>query len=88
MKMRKYVDSIQGAGSWDRMHDLIGKQKLFGWEMPPITVDGAVVHIFPGSDREVTLEAVQNEVRKTLRSVLLKMPHSGRLLLSEEEGTQ
>ncbi len=69
MKMRDYVDGIQGAGSWDRMHDLIDRQELFGWSMPLVEVDGHRVHIFPGADREVTLEAVQDEVRKVLRDV-------------------
>lgn len=64
MKMREYVDGIQGPGSWDRMHDMIDKMIIFGWEMPPVEVDGRKVHIFPGSDREVTLEQVQNEIRK------------------------
>jgi hypothetical protein len=66
MKMREYVYGIQGEGSWDRMHDLIAKKSLFGWEMPPVSVDGMTVHIFPGTDREVSLEAVQNEIRKRL----------------------
>jgi hypothetical protein len=30
MKMREYVDRIQGEGTWDRMHDLIAKQEIFG----------------------------------------------------------
>jgi hypothetical protein len=30
MKMREYVDRIQGEGAWDRMHDLIAKQELYG----------------------------------------------------------
>lgn len=66
MKMREYVDSLQGEGSWDRMHDSISKMDLFGWDMPPVEVDGRTVHIFPGTDREVTLEAVQNEIRKSI----------------------
>lgn len=64
--MREYVDGIQGAGSWDRMHDLIEQKQMFGWEMPPVEVDGATVHIFPGTDREVTLEQVQAEIRNTI----------------------
>jgi hypothetical protein len=36
MKMREYVDRIQGEGTWDRMHDLIAKQEIFGWPMPPM----------------------------------------------------
>jgi hypothetical protein len=32
-------------------------------------VDEHRVHIFPGSDREVTLEQVRNEVRKALREI-------------------
>lgn len=64
MKMRDYVDAIQGAGSWDRMHDLIARQEILGWQMPMVEVDGRQVHIFPGSDREVTIEAVKGEIRK------------------------
>lgn len=67
MKMRDYVDAIQGDGSWDRMHDLIERQQIFGWQMPMIEIDGRQVHVFPGSDREVTLEAVKNEIRKVFR---------------------
>jgi len=63
MKMREYVDRIQGEGTWDRMHDLIAKQEIFGWPMPPIEVDGATVSIFPGVDREVTLEEVKDAIR-------------------------
>lgn len=62
--MREYVDGLQGKGSWDRMHDLIAKKELFGWSLPPVEVDGRKVNIFPGDDREVTLERVQNEIRK------------------------
>lgn len=69
MKMRDYVDAIQGQGSWDRLHDAINGMQLFGWDMPPIEVDGKTVHIFPGTDREVTLEAVQNEIRKAFSQV-------------------
>jgi hypothetical protein len=64
MKMREYVDGIQGVGSWDRMHDAIDRQEIRGWTLPPIEVDGMHVNIFPGTDREVMLEAVQNEIRK------------------------
>ena len=76
MKMREYVDNIQGEGSWDRMHDLINDMNLFGWSMPEVEVDGSMVAIFPGTDREVTLEQVQNEIRKSLLSARV---------LSEEE---
>lgn len=69
MKMREYVDSIQGEGSWDRMHDAINGMNLFGWEMPPVVVDGKTISIFPGTNREVTLEEVQNEIRKSLKRV-------------------
>jgi hypothetical protein len=69
MKMRDYVDGIQGPGSWDTMHDLIDKQQILGWDLPPIMVDNHLVHVFPGTDREVTLEAVQNEVRKALAEI-------------------
>lgn len=34
--------------------------------LPPIEVDGHKVNIFPGEDPDVTLEEVQNEVRKAL----------------------
>lgn len=64
MTMREYVDGIQGAGSWDRMHDLIARMEIFGWDMPPVEVDGHKVHVFPGTNREATLEQVQNEVRR------------------------
>jgi hypothetical protein len=67
MKMREYVDGIQGAGSWDNMHDRIAGGHIGGWSMPPVDVDGMRVNIFPGTDREVTLEAVQAEIRKVLR---------------------
>jgi hypothetical protein len=69
MKMREYVDRIQGEGTWDRMHDLIAKQEIFGWPMPPIEVDGATVSIFPGVDREVTLEQVKDAIRKVFREL-------------------
>lgn len=69
MKMREYVDSIQGAGSWDRMHDLIEKKQLFGWRLPDIDVDGHKVSIFPGTNREVTLDEVKNELRKVFAQV-------------------
>lgn len=65
MKMREYVDSLQGAGAWDRMHDLIDQKRLGGWSMPPVDVDGQEVHIFPGTNRDITLEQVQNEIRKS-----------------------
>lgn len=64
--MREYVDGIQGEGAWDRMHDLIDCKELFGWKMPPVEVDGKTVSIFPGTDREVTLERIQAELRKCL----------------------
>jgi hypothetical protein len=69
MKMREYVDSIQGQGSWDGMHKLIGDKKLLGWSLPPIEVDGHKVSIFPGEDPEVTLEDVQNEIRKAFAAI-------------------
>jgi hypothetical protein len=65
--MREYVDSIQGEGSWDKINDLITQGEIFGWEMPPVEVDGKTFHIFPGTDREVTLEQVQNEIRKVIK---------------------
>jgi len=64
MKMREYVDAIQGAGAWDRMHDLITDGKIFGWRLPPIHVDGTTVYIFPGTNREVSLGEVRDEIRK------------------------
>lgn len=67
MKMREYVDGIQGAGSWDRMHDRIAGKQIGGWSMPPVEVDGLQFNIFPGTDREVTLEAVQAEIRKVFK---------------------
>lgn len=69
MKMREYVDGIQGAGSWDRMHDLIEAKSIAGWDLPPVEVDGRHIHIFPGEDREVSLEAVKNEIRKVFASI-------------------
>ena len=66
MKMREYVDNIQGKGSWDRMHDFMNKGEILGWDLPSIDVDGMKVNVFPGTDREVTLEQVQNEIRKVL----------------------
>lgn len=71
MKMREYVDVIQGEGAWDRMHDCIDRQELFGWSLLPVEVDGPKVHIFPGDDREVTLEAVQDQVRKALATAII-----------------
>ena len=62
--MREYVDGIMGAGKWDHMHDFIERQEIFGWSLPPIEVDGRKCNIFPGSNREVTLESVQDELRK------------------------
>jgi len=66
MKMREYVDNIQGHGSWDNMHDL---KRIFGWSLPPVSVDGHKVHIVPGENREVTLEEVQNEIRKAFAAI-------------------
>lgn len=80
MKMREYVDGIQGEGAWDNMHDKIANMDLFGWRMPPVIVDGRKVNIFPGENREVTLEAVQAEVRKAFAQVAdSRIPrHNGR----------
>lgn len=72
MKMREYVDGIQGAGSWDRMHDMIANQQILGWRMPPVEVDGRKVSIFPGDNREVTLEQVQNELRRVFAARAVK----------------
>lgn len=66
MKMREYVDNIQGPGSWDAMHDKIDQMEVNGWTMPPVWVNGHKISIFPGTDREVTLEQVQDEIRKVL----------------------
>ncbi len=68
-KMREYVDEIQGSGAWDGMHDLIGEMSLVGWDMPPVTVDGKVFHVFPGTNREATVEEVQAEIRRALALV-------------------
>ena len=67
LTMREYVDAIQGEGAWDQMHDLIERRQLLGWKLPPVTVDGTTVNIFPGSNREVTLQQVQDEIRKGLK---------------------
>lgn len=67
--MREYVDSIQGEGAWDRMHDAIERKDIFGWRMPPVEVDGVRVSVFPGSDRETTLEKVQTEIRKAIAQI-------------------
>jgi hypothetical protein len=70
MKMREYVDGIQGAGSWDRMHDLINAGRISGWRLPPIEIEpGVTAHIFPGTDREVTLEAVKAEMSKAFAQI-------------------
>lgn len=69
MTMREYVDSIQGAGSWDKMHDLIEQQQLAGWTLPPVEVDGHLVRIFPGENREATLDQVKGEIRKFLAEI-------------------
>lgn len=62
--MREYVDGIQGEGSWDRMHDLIDQKQIFGWRLPDVEVDGHKCSIFPGTNREVALEEVKEELRK------------------------
>lgn len=69
MKMREYVDNIKGEGYWDKMLDLIAEGELWGWTMPDIPLDGGKVYIFPGENREVTLEEVQAEIRRTLNNV-------------------
>lgn len=69
MKMREYVDAIQGEGAWDRMHDLIDRKELFGWTQPTVMVDGKSISIFPGENREVTLEQVQAEIRRVFASI-------------------
>ena len=47
--------------------------------MPPVVVDDKLVHIFPGTNREVTLEEVKNEIRKSLKRFreLESAPDSG-----------
>lgn len=60
MKMRELFDRNNGKGTWDRMYD----SGLF--EKVPIKVDGTMVSIFPGTDREVTVEKVEAEIRKAL----------------------
>jgi hypothetical protein len=67
--MREYVDALQGEGAWDRMHDQINGMNIDGWAMPPLMVDGKLVHIFPGTDREVTVDQVKNEIRKALSQI-------------------
>jgi hypothetical protein len=69
MKIRDYVDELQGKGSWDSMHDLIGAGQIRGWTMPTIDVDGRSVDIFPGRNREVTLEAVIAAARSALAQI-------------------
>lgn len=61
MKMRDLFDKANGASAWDQMHD----SDIF--LNVPINVDDTMVSIFPGTDREVTVEKVQAEVRKALR---------------------
>ena len=68
-KMRDYVDGIRGPGTWDQMHDKIDRKEVFGWEMPPVEVDGIITHIFPGEDREVTLEQVKDSIRRALLEI-------------------
>ena len=67
--MRKYVDAMRGPGSWDRMHGLIEGMSLGGWDLVPVSVDGHLVHIFPGSNPEVTLEEIQQQIRNVLPSL-------------------
>jgi hypothetical protein len=69
MKMRQHVDAVQGEGSWDRMHDAIDRGDSSGWSLPPIEVDGMRASIYPGEDREVTVETVNDEIRKVFRQV-------------------
>lgn len=69
MKMREYVDAIQGAGSWDHIHDCISRMDITGWSLPSVEVDGRKVNIFPGSDREITLDAIKTEIRRVLAQI-------------------
>jgi hypothetical protein len=69
MKMRDYYDATHGRGAWDRMHELIAQKIILGWRQPGIEVDGRKVSIFPGEDRECTLEQVQDEIRKVFAQV-------------------
>lgn len=71
MNMRDYVDARAGHGSWDRMHDMIDVGSVGGWTLPLVDVDGVSVHVFPGSNREVTLDAVQNEIRAAIGRIVL-----------------
>ena len=68
--MRDYVDGVQGKGVWDRMHDILEKgpdlATIGDWDLPEITVDGVTVAVFPGTNREVTLEDVEGEVARVL----------------------
>lgn len=67
--MREYVDAMRGDGTWDDMQDRIDRKELLGWELVPVSVDGATVHIFPGSDRDVTLDRVRAEIRKAIGQI-------------------
>ncbi len=69
MKMREYYDATEGVGAWDRMHDAIERKEIFGWNQPKIEVDGSTVHVFPGENREVTLEEVKEELRRVFAQV-------------------
>lgn len=60
MKMREMVDKANGKGAWDRMHD----SGMF--DLRSLRVGETMVSIFPGTDREVTVEKVEAEIRKAL----------------------
>lgn len=68
-KMREYVDKLAGEGAWDDMHDLFEDGSFSGLSTIPVMVDGAVVNIIPGTDREITIEQVKAEVRKAIAQV-------------------
>lgn len=68
MLMREYYDAKHGPGSWDRMHDKIDDMDIFGWVQPELIVDGHTVSVFPGTNREVTVEQITAELRKVLHS--------------------
>lgn len=69
MLMREYYDKKHGEGAWDRMHDLIYKMQIHGWVQPDFDIDGKYVSVFPGTDREITVEAVEAELRRVFLQI-------------------
>ena len=67
--MREYVDDLAGPGTWDVIHDLFKGGDFSGVSTFPLIIDGKVVYIIPGTDREATVEQVQAEVRKAIAQV-------------------